>query len=167
MLAVTTSQAVANSPMPRYQHCGQTQPPRQRFSSTTPMHMSQLCADPNRRRTNPLGQTACIGVTTALHSFRHQEPSSCPVPATGDFVCEAMAEFVARWLISLEQSAGPTNAGVRASRSQLSRLRVEKFCLERQQDMEIARCVESPRARENYVEVWLATKGHRPRLICA
>ena len=24
------------------------------------MHRSQLCADPNRRRTNPLGQTACM-----------------------------------------------------------------------------------------------------------
>ena len=34
MLAVTTSHAVADSQMPRYQHCGQTQPPRQRFSST-------------------------------------------------------------------------------------------------------------------------------------
>ena len=33
MLAVTTSQAVANPPMPRHQHCGQTQAPRQRFSS--------------------------------------------------------------------------------------------------------------------------------------
>ena len=30
MLVVTTSHAVANSPMPRYQPCGQTQPPRQR-----------------------------------------------------------------------------------------------------------------------------------------
>ena len=59
------------------------------------------------------------GGTTCLHSFRHQEPSSCPAPATCDLVSEAMAEFVARLLISLEQSAGPTNAGVRVSRSQL------------------------------------------------
>ena len=44
MLAVTTSHAVVDLPMPRYQHCGQTQPPRQRFSPTTPMHRSQLCA---------------------------------------------------------------------------------------------------------------------------
>ena len=103
------------------------------------------------------------GVTTSLHSFGHQEPSSCPAPATGDLVCEAMAEFVARLLISLEQSAGPTNAGARANRSQLPTLRVENCCRERQQDMEIARCVARPRARENYVEVWLAANGHRPR----
>ena len=103
------------------------------------------------------------GVATSLHSFRHQESSCCPAPATVDLACEAMAEFVARLLINLERSAGPTNAGVRASRSQLPPLRVENCCRERQQEMEIARCVARPRARENYVEVWLAANGHRPR----
>ena len=103
------------------------------------------------------------GVATSLHSFRHQEPSCYPAPATVDLVCEAMAEFVARLHMNLERSARPTNAGVRASRSQLPPLRVENCCRERQQDMEIARCVARPRARENYVEVWLATNVHRPR----
>ena len=107
------------------------------------------------------------GVVTSLHSFRHQEPSCRPAPATGDLVCEAMAEFVARLLINLERSAGPTNAGVRASRSQLPPLRVENCCRERHQEMEIARCVARPRARENYVEVWLTTKVRRPRMSSA
>ena len=88
------------------------------------------------------------GVVTSLHSFRHQEPSCCPAPATVDLVCEAMAEFVARLLINLERSAGPTNAGVRASRSQLPPLRVENCCRERQHEMEIALRRETSCARK-------------------
>lgn len=103
------------------------------------------------------------GVATSLHSFRHQEPSCCPAPATVDLVCQAMAEFIARLLTSLEQSAGPTNTGVQGSRSQLPPITVGNCRRERSQDMETTRCDARPRARENYGEVWLAMYSHRPR----
>ena len=40
---------------------------------------------------------------------------------------------------------------------------IDDFCRERQQAMEIARCVARPPVCENYVKVWLTALWHRPR----
>ena len=85
---------------------------------TTPMHRSQLCADPNRRRTRPPGQTARKVLRLLCIVFGTRSLRAAPRQRLL-ISCEAMAEFVARLLINLERSADPTNAGVRASRSQL------------------------------------------------
>lgn len=60
------------------------------------------------------------GPPTSSHSFRRHERSRCAVPASVDFVCAARAELIARLLVNVEQSEGPANAGVVASRAQSS-----------------------------------------------
>ena len=127
------------------------------------MHRSQLCADPNRRRTSPPGQTARKVLRLLCIVFGTRSLRAAPRQ-------RLLTSCVRQWPSSSRDCSSTLNgrqapqmpAFVRVARNCPS-LRVENCCRERQQDMEIARCVARPRARENYVEVWLATNVHRPR----
>ena len=130
---------------------------------TTPMRRSQLCADPNRRHANPSGQTACM--VLRLRCIVLGTRSLGPAPRQ-----RLVISCVRRWPSSSRDCSSALNS--RRAPQTLALERVDRncqpsgsrtACRERQQDMEIARCVARPCARENYVEVWLATNGHSPR----
>ena len=57
------------------------------------------------------------GSATSSPSSRRHKHLRCAVPASVDFVCAFRAKLIARLLLNVEQSEGPANAGVVASRS--------------------------------------------------
>ena len=129
---------------------------------STPMHRSQLCADPNRRHANPSGQTACmvlrlLCIVLGTRSLR-------PAPRQ-----RLVISCVRRWPSSSRDCSSALNS--RRAPQTLALERVDRNCqpsgsrtaVASDNRMEIARCVPRPRARENYVEVWLAMYSYRPR----
>ena len=130
---------------------------------TLPMRRSQLCADRDSGFTIPPLTTARKAPAASSHSFRRHEHSRCAVPASVDFVCAARAELIVRLLVNVEQSEGPANAGVVASRSRSSAPQ-DRRLLSRAAtghgDRPLRR--KTP-VCENYVKVWLTALGHGPR----